>query len=543
MNSSIHKVLMFLAAGSVAFSLSAGCSGTNKEPDRSPEVSASSVGSLGLKLVISGGVALPSVNYVVTGPESFTKSGTLDVSSSPPGVIDGIPVANGYRIELSATASDGKTCSGSAVFDITSRDTQSVDVSLQCQAAPRTGSMIVNGKLNVCPSIDSLAATPSAVHVGSSLSLVAQGSDPDAGPAALSYTWTASAGTLSSATGATSSFTCTQVGAATVTLSLSDGDTCPDQRSLTVTCTQPPVEQQPPPPPTSGISTDPNLKVAFIGDTDHNVNLSHVLSLIMAEKAQGLMVQGDMSYSENPDAWWDAVEAALGTDFPIFISRGNHDDSTWPDYLPRAENHLAGATRVPGAHDANYKTTWRGLVTATIRKGDKPENITPFLEGDDHIWKICQWHQNQEAMQIGGKTDEMGWDVYETCREQGAIIETGHEHSYERTRTLTSTIQQTTDQTCAEANALCVGPGRTFVNVVGLGGGSVRPQLRCLPATFPYGCKEEWASIYSSNQNGTYGAQFITFNVDGDPRKAVGYFKDVNGNVIDDFTVKADAPP
>ena len=33
------------------------------------------------------------------------------------------------------------------------------------------------------------------------------------------------------------------------------------------------------------------------------------------------------------------------------------------------------------------------------------------------------------------------------------------------------------------------------------------------------------------------GALFIVFNVDGDPYKAYGYFKNVNGQVIDDFTI------
>jgi hypothetical protein len=164
----------------------------------------------------------------------------------------------------------------------------------------------------------------------------------------------------------------------------------------------------------------------------------------------------------------------------VFISRGNHDDSSWSGYLPKANSHLGGATREAGAHDANYKTTYRGLVIATIRKGDSGSNITPFLQGDPHIWKICNWHQNQAAMQVGGKGDEMGWNVYETCRQQGAIIQTGHEHSYERTKTLTNMASQVVDASCASASVLCVGAGRTFTSVVGLGGNSVRDQTRCL---------------------------------------------------------------
>jgi hypothetical protein len=56
-----------------------------------------------------------------------------------------------------------------------------------------------------------------------------------------------------------------------------------------------------------------------------------------------------------------------------------------------------------------------------------------------------------------------------------------------------------------------------------------------------------WATQYCSNKfvkNGQpqtggaeYGALFIEFHVDGDPSKARGYFKNIDGEVIDEFTV------
>lgn len=289
----------------------------------------------------------------------------------------------------------------------------------------------------------------------------------------------------------------------------------------------------------AGVSTDPNLKIGFIGDTDTGTKFRNVLTLIKNENAAAVVVEGDMSYSSDPTTWWNDVNAVLGSSFPVFISRGNHDDPSWTGYLAEAANHLGGATRVAGAHDANYKTTFRGLVLATVKLGDTGSRITPFLQSDDHIWKICQWHQNQQAMQIGGKGNEMGWDVYETCRQQGAIIQTGHEHSYERTKTLTSMTNQTVDTACSGANNLCVGPGRTFASVVGLGGNSIRGQSRCLPATAPYGCNGEWAFIYTSNQSAVNGAQFIVFNDTG-PKHASGYFKNVNGATVDTFTITHD---
>jgi len=279
----------------------------------------------------------------------------------------------------------------------------------------------------------------------------------------------------------------------------------------------------------------------MVGDTDHGSNYHQVLELVKADGAQALLVNGDMTYSSNPTAFWDMTDSVLGADFPVFIARGNHDDDRWPQFQPRALTHLGGAERVAGAHDSNYKTVFQGLSIVAIRKGDTADKISSLLKDDPHAWKICQWHQNQKTMQVGGKSDEMGWGVYEAWRQAGAIIQTGHEHSYERTRTLIDTSTQTVDPSCNSATDLCVGPGRTFVTVTGLGGSSVRPQLLCLPSTFPYGCKGEWGVIYTSNQGATYGVQFMTFNVNGSPKKAKGYFKDLNGVTADQFTVTYDA--
>src|SRR5439155_857100 len=116
--------------------------------------------------------------------------------------------------------------------------------------------------------------------------------------------------------------------------------------------------------------------------------------------------------------------------------------------------------------------------------------IRARLSADAHTWKICSWHKNQNAMQVGGKSDEMGWAVYETCKDLGAIIATAHEHSYHRTKTLTSVQMQVVDPLCPDPNRLCVAsgtPGKSFVFVSGLGGNSVRDQVRCLPSTYPYG--------------------------------------------------------
>ena len=98
------------------------------------------------------------------------------------------------------------------------------------------------------------------------------------------------------------------------------------------------------------------------------------------------------------------------------------------------------------------------------------------------------------------------------------------------------------DETCVDDAAtagpdVCVGPGATFLFVSGLGGRGIREQKRCQPASYPYGCDGEWAKIYAKDQGAQFGALFITFDTSPGDRTAQGYFKTIDGDVIDSFTI------
>src|SRR5262249_59008115 len=126
-------------------------------------------------------------------------------------VVGAVPAGTGYTVALSGTTNDGATsCAGtSAAFDVAAGATTAASVHLTCHERPRTGSVLVTGVLNVCPVIDGLGASPAEVTVGSALTLSAAAHDSDAAPAALAYSWTASAGALGNAAAPSTSFTCT----------------------------------------------------------------------------------------------------------------------------------------------------------------------------------------------------------------------------------------------------------------------------------------------------------------------------------------------
>ncbi len=229
-----------LALG-VAF-VAAGCSDGGATP---PVAAGEHVGEGSLELQLSPNAQLTSATYTITGPASFSKTGSIDVtqSSKISGTIGGIPAGTGYTVSLAASTSDaGFVCAGSATFDVAAHLATSVNVPVKCKEKTKTGSALVNGALNLCPIIDGINASPNELAVGGSVPVAALAHDSDAGPAALSYQWTASIGTLSSATAPNPTFTCTSAGTATLSLTVSDGDTtlgCADTFSTTVTCSTP----------------------------------------------------------------------------------------------------------------------------------------------------------------------------------------------------------------------------------------------------------------------------------------------------------------
>ncbi|OGK10754.1 hypothetical protein A2767_06215 [Candidatus Roizmanbacteria bacterium RIFCSPHIGHO2_01_FULL_35_10] len=323
------------------------------------------------------------------------------------------------------------------------------------------------------------------------------------------------------------------------------------------------------------VSTDPNFKVAFIGDAGNGNNATAVLNLIKNEGAQAVLHQGDFDYSYNATAFWGKIDSVLGANFPYFVSVGNHDNTSWaegcgdPDgcYAKFQKDRLARIGVVPDNPDLNdqlYSAVYKGLKMIfvglqgnSIGTSTYAPYIQSQLQTDNHTWKICSWHKNQGTMQVGSKTDEMGWAVYEACRQQGAIIATAHEHTYERTKTLTN-IQSLTVDTAqhplvggipGNPNSVLVAPGKTFVFVSGLGGNGPRNQDRCLPTSYPYGggsgCNYIWANIWTTDQGGSspFGALFITFNVGGNPNRATGYFKSIAGQVVDQFEIIKSSTP
>jgi len=132
-------------------------------------------------------------------------------------------------------------------------------------------------------------------------------------------------------------------------------------------------------------------------------------------------------------------------------------------------------------------------------------------------------------MQIGGKSNEVGWGVYDMCRQHGAVIATGHEHSYSRTYLMDDF--QTQQIANYQESPLNLAPEQSYAFVSGIGGHSLRPWDTTL-VNNPW-----WAAVAATNNGIGYGALYCQFNIDGEENKAHCEQKDINENTWDDYDI------
>ncbi|MEN9649654.1 MAG: hypothetical protein RL094_621 [Candidatus Parcubacteria bacterium] len=275
------------------------------------------------------------------------------------------------------------------------------------------------------------------------------------------------------------------------------------------------------------------VRVAFFGDQGLTSQSKDVLRLVKNEGAELLVHLGDIDYADNPDAWVEQYAAILGSSTDYLTVLGNHELKKWDEYKKKIEEQITSAKylKCTGENGVESTCTYKDitfvLTTPNLTEKDHVGYIKSQLAISTSTWNVCAWHENMRAMQLGDKKDEVGWGVYEECRKAGAIVATAHEHSYSRTKLLSSFKNKTV---ATSSNVLQLEKGKSFAFVSGLGGQSVRPQKLNGPW---------WATVYTSTQKALPGALFCTFGTNGDKNRAECYFKDIKGRIADQFVVNA----
>ena len=189
--------------------------------------SQSEVGSVGLAITLPGGGIVSTVHYSVHNAANVeVTQGNINVADAMASVsivIGGLPAGGGYTVVLSAMANDGTSCLGtSAAFTVVANMSVSVNVLLLCRTTGNTGTVIVNGQIDICPIVTSYVVSPLAVSAGGAIDVSSAGSDFDASDV-VTFHWSAGAGTFDNANAAGTRYHCPAASSQqTLTITVSD---------------------------------------------------------------------------------------------------------------------------------------------------------------------------------------------------------------------------------------------------------------------------------------------------------------------------------
>ncbi|KAI9145401.1 hypothetical protein BKA69DRAFT_1035505 [Paraphysoderma sedebokerense] len=298
------------------------------------------------------------------------------------------------------------------------------------------------------------------------------------------------------------------------------------------------------------VDVPPNTKIAIVGDTGVTDSSREVLELIRNWGAEAAIHLGDFDYEDSPSQFVALIDEVLnypqltvshfkGPTYPYFVAIGNHDLAKWNgqggyrDRLISKLKSFGGDKYCSGDFGVNMECTFKGVHFVLSGIGTygtgHASYINEVFSRSPATWKMCGWHKNQRLFQTGGKSDETGYEVYDMCRQHGAIVATAHEHSYCRTHLMSSFAKQTI---ASKDNTLRLEKGKTFSFVTGLGGQSIRSWMFGLE-------RNPWmAAVAASNNDARSGALLCTFHVDGKPNRAHCTFKDIVGQIFDNFTIE-----
>jgi 3',5'-cyclic AMP phosphodiesterase CpdA len=276
-----------------------------------------------------------------------------------------------------------------------------------------------------------------------------------------------------------------------------------------------------------------SLRVSFFGDSGSGSNTKSVLQIV---KESDLAIQlGDYDYRDDPALFEKDIQSVLGANFPFVAAIGNHDVSAWNGYQPRLEAQLNRSkykNNCSGEYGINFSCRIGDVHIILSGVGTKGSNHVSYIDNQfsssDAKWKICVWHKNQRDFQVGGKSNEVGWEAFEKCREHGAMIMMGHEHSYARSKVMSSFTNKKIYSN--DKSTMTIGNGHTFSVVAGLGGKEIRDYESNLQMN------TWWSKTGASNDGIKFGAVVCDFFSD----RVDCAFKQVGGKNWDTFTVVKD---
>ncbi|HEX4473748.1 MAG TPA: hypothetical protein VH142_01650, partial [Polyangiaceae bacterium] len=138
----MKKTALACVATTALFAAYACSNGASSPPSPSSSDGIASSGSVKFALDLTPGVTVDTVNYQITGGDFSPITGSLPVCNAAGNTfvaaINGVPAGTNRTISLTATASNGTTCAGSATFDVVTGVPTSVSIVLECRNSSGT---------------------------------------------------------------------------------------------------------------------------------------------------------------------------------------------------------------------------------------------------------------------------------------------------------------------------------------------------------------------------------------------------------------------
>eukprot|EP01060_Flectonema_neradi_P039453 TRINITY_DN869_c0_g1_i1.p1 TRINITY_DN869_c0_g1~~TRINITY_DN869_c0_g1_i1.p1 ORF type:complete len:1324 (+),score=302.29 TRINITY_DN869_c0_g1_i1:49-4020(+) len=292
------------------------------------------------------------------------------------------------------------------------------------------------------------------------------------------------------------------------------------------------------------------LKLGLIGDTSTGTDATRSFELMRDYGVDIIVQNGDFDYNDEVSTW----ESFLNSNWflhgkeHVLMSSGNHDVLVWSDYRDMLFGKMSAFLKSNCHGRDNHQLssdygTWMSCVFQEVHivmigwdEMQTPQTAASFVNsefiGSTSTHRVCVWHRPEGSLQPGHRhtSNYNSWLVYEACRENGAVVISGHSHLYSRTKKVTNFESKQVSN--ADNTNISLNCGESVAIVSGMGG-------KGPDDNGPYANEPYFETSYTtSHGNVGNGVLICDFPAASDEVAHCQFLiGEAPGTIIDDFTI------